>query len=442
MIRLKYTIPVVAMIMLSGCSAISFGVDGLISAPKLTKQQSEIHEALEESVGSDITLKYPKSGDNRSAYVVSNIDDEQGKEAIVFYEYNTAGKKEGLWLNVLDCNDDDEWVSVSEIACPGSDISEVIISTIGNDEKKNVIVGYQSISGEEKTLEVYRYSNNSFKSICTDNYSVLETMDINNDKAKELVIIQKNAKEGSDGYQAAFYQMEKNKLVKSKSVGMSDDVESYVNDVKGSINKKTQALYLDYLTKDNTLKTEILTYKDGSLFNLVKGSDGFYSQFCTRPTGYYSMDIDDDGKIEIPCSRTMLGYENAVENDIEYMTAWSVYDEKTNLLLEKIAGYYSVSDGYVMVYPSRWNDMVTVKKDSASGEIVFYKYEGDVNAEMTELIRVAAISNTDKQEYLDNGYELINTKEQMVYMAKISDNADEPLVPTMDEIKNSFLIVE
>ena len=96
---------------MTGCSAVNFGVDGLIIAPKLTKQQSEIHEALIQSVGSDIT-----------------------------YEYNGQGKKEGLWVNILDKNDEDEWVSVTEIAGAGSEIFKVIISPMGNSNENNVIV--------------------------------------------------------------------------------------------------------------------------------------------------------------------------------------------------------------------------------------------------------------------------------------------------------------
>lgn len=59
---------------MTGCSALNFSVEGLINAPKLTSEQSEIHQALIESVGSNITLKYPKNGEYRSAYVIANID--------------------------------------------------------------------------------------------------------------------------------------------------------------------------------------------------------------------------------------------------------------------------------------------------------------------------------------------------------------------------------
>ena len=71
---------------LSGCSMGQSGIDGLLSAPKLTEEQSEIHEALIRNVGNDISLKYPKSGENRSAFVIENIDNEPTEEAIVFFQ--------------------------------------------------------------------------------------------------------------------------------------------------------------------------------------------------------------------------------------------------------------------------------------------------------------------------------------------------------------------
>ena len=92
---------------MTGCSALNFSVEGLINAPKLTSEQSEIHQALIESVGSNITLKYPKNGEYRSAYVIANIDDEPTDEAMVFYEYTSNGSEEdGLRVNILDKDED------------------------------------------------------------------------------------------------------------------------------------------------------------------------------------------------------------------------------------------------------------------------------------------------------------------------------------------------
>ena len=44
----------VSSLLLSGCTGMSFTVDGLLGAPKLTEEQSEIHETLIEAVGGNV----------------------------------------------------------------------------------------------------------------------------------------------------------------------------------------------------------------------------------------------------------------------------------------------------------------------------------------------------------------------------------------------------
>jgi len=48
---------------LTGCQAT---IENLLTAPKLTQEQSEIYQALINSSGSSIKLKYPRGGEYRS----------------------------------------------------------------------------------------------------------------------------------------------------------------------------------------------------------------------------------------------------------------------------------------------------------------------------------------------------------------------------------------
>ena len=52
---------------LTGCQAT---IENLLTAPKLTQEQSEIYQALINSSGSSIKLKYPRGGEYRSAFVL------------------------------------------------------------------------------------------------------------------------------------------------------------------------------------------------------------------------------------------------------------------------------------------------------------------------------------------------------------------------------------
>lgn len=70
-------------LLLTGCS-FSTGIDTLIAPPKLSREQEYIYNALKNYTGANISLKYPKSGDYLSAFIIADIDGDDDEEAIVF----------------------------------------------------------------------------------------------------------------------------------------------------------------------------------------------------------------------------------------------------------------------------------------------------------------------------------------------------------------------
>lgn len=429
---------------LSGCTGLSFTVDGLLNAPKLTEEQGEIHQALIEKVGSSITLKYPRNGDNRSAFVIADIDGESGDEALVFYEYNSGGgSDEGIRVNLLDKDEEGSWYSVKELAGAGTEVDRVIISQMGERNRYNVLVGYQSVAGSDNTLEIYSYYDDDLKRVGTDTYSVLDTLDINYDGYGEIVTIQRqtNAETGIVTAKASLLDLENDQLVKTEGIDMCSNVQSYVNTCAGLLNREHEAIFIDGLTAEGNLQTEIVYYRYSSLQNPMQLSPQKLLPLCTRPVGYYSTDVDSDGIVEIPFTKPMTGYENAIIDEMVNMTTWNVYEDFFDLK-EKYHGYYSISNGYFFAFPGRWNDEVTVKREPDTSELVFYKYSGDINTSTTEIMRIAAVSRQDAQAYVDDGYRPIANKGQLDYYVKLPEDKREQLILTIDEVKNNFYIVD
>lgn len=440
---LKRTAVCLACLSMTGCSALSFSMDTLLNAPKLTSEQSEIHQALIESVGSNITLKYPKNGQNRCAYVIANIDDEPSEEALVFYEYTSNGSDEdGLRINLLDKNEDGSWRSVKELAGAGTDVDQVIISPIGGDNKIDVFVGYMNPASQDKNLEIYSYDDGDFKRVGVDTYSVLETIDINSDGSNELITIQRSVSSETSLVSAKAYmlRLEGDEINKDEGIDMCSNVTSYVKSVTGMLDEIHPAIFVDGLNAEGNLQTEIVYYRYSSLQNPVQSRSEKLIPMCTRPVGYYSSDMDDDGIVEIPSTSPMTGYENAVADEMLYMTTWNVYEDFYNLK-EKHSGYYSISDGYFFAFPNRWNNQVTVKKDAETGEIVFYKYAGDINISTQEIMRIAVSSQKESENYINDGYELIDSMGQLDYFVKFPVDKRENLILTPDEVKNNFYII-
>ncbi len=442
-IKLKAAAAASAAIMsaaaLSGCSGVSFTVDSLLAAPKLSEEQSQIHEALISAVGRNITLKYPRNGAYRSAYVIADLDDEEGDEALVFYEY-TGSENEGMRVNLLDKKDDGTWYSVKEIAGAGSELDKVIISSMGSGSvnEKDILVGYQNLTGDS-ALEIYSYSDGSFQRIGSDNYSLLEAIDINSDGRDELITVQNvtDSETGAVSAKAYLLHIEKGEIIKDDGIDMCQGVQSYVKAYSGRLSTGEPAVYIDAVNADGMLQTEIIFYRYSALQNPVRLRSEKMLPQCTRPAGYSAADIDGDGVYEIPSTRPMVGYEDAVSEEQLLRTTWCVYEDFYNMKA-KYSGYYSLSDGYTMVFPSRWNDMVTVKLDSETGEAVFYKYLGNINADMTELMRIKAAAGDETDEYLYDGYELITSQGQIDYLVKLPTNKREKMILTIDEVQNCF----
>lgn len=431
---------ILSAVLLSGCSGMNLSIDGLLAAPKLTEEQSQIHEALIAAVGRNITLKYPRNGGYRSAYVIANVDGEPTDEALVFYEY-TGAENEGLRVNLLDKKEDGTWYSVKEIAGAGTELDQVIISSMGKGNEMDILVGYQNIAGDNM-LEIYTFSDGNFQRIGADTYSLLEAIDINSDGTDELVTIQKitDSETGTASTKAYLLRVEDGVINKDDGIEMCAGIQSYVKAYSGRLSTGDPAVYIDGINADGLLQTEIIFYRYSGLQNPVEQRSEEMLPLCTRPSGYNCADIDGDGVYEIPSTKPMLGYENAVSDEQLLKTTWCEYEDFYNLT-PKFSGYYSVADGYTMAFPSRWSEAVTVKPDSETGEAVFYKYSGNINADMTELMRIRTVSKDDTDEYTYDGYQLIASRGQIDYLVKLPTNKREKLILTIDEVQNSFYIV-
>jgi len=441
--RLKQAALIAMSLLLTGCSALNFTVEGLVDAPKLTEQQSEIHQALIESVGSNITLKYPRNGDHRSAYVIANMDDEPDDEAIVFYEYKDNVKDNGMRINVLDTDEDGKWHSVKELHGAGTDIDKVMISSFGNSRSKRVVVGYQNPATDDKTLEIYSYSGNDFVKVGTDTYSVLEMMDINADGSNDLVVVQKsvNAETEKVTAKASLLVVDKGELKREQTIDMCDNVSSYVRATKGMLEGGRSAIYIDSLNSEGFVQTELVYYRYSTLQNPIQQRKEKLLSSTTRPIGYYCTDVDGDTIAEVPSTKPMLGYENAVADEMLYMTTWSVYKDFYTLQ-EKYTGYYSIQNGFFLAFPKRWEGKVTVRRDNDTGDVVCYKYSGNINTSTTELVRFCSVTKNNAKEKLDKGYEVVDQRGQLQYLVKFPAHAEDQLVLTIDEVKNNFYIID
>ncbi|MCR5122771.1 MAG: hypothetical protein K6B74_10160 [Ruminococcus sp.] len=435
----KGTVLALSAATLTGCTGVSFSVDSLLAAPTLTDEQSQIRQTLTSAVGRNIILKYPRAGENRSAFVIANLDDDPTEEALVFYEY-AGSESEGIRMNLLDKNEEGSWYSVKEIAGAGTEIEQVVVSETGTGTLPGILVCYQNVTGD-KAFEVYTYSEDTLTRIGADSYLLLESIDINSDGKDDLVTIQRVTDPETNTVQtkAFCFPLDSGSKEKGEGIDVCLNVQSYIAAYKGILanGSSTPAVFIDELTTDGMLQTEILYYRYSLLQNPVRRLSDKLIPATTRPTGYTCADLEGNGEYLVPTTSPMLGYEDVIPEEQVLKTTWNSYSGFYEFT-PKFTGYHSVADGYTMVFPQRWANDVTVKTDPESGEAVFYKYEGSINSEMTELMRIKTVTKDESDEFLYKGYKRIVSRGQLDFLVKIPTNKRERLILTIDEVQNNF----
>lgn len=425
-------------LILGGCESLSFSVDELLVAPSIADEQAAIRQALIESTGKSITLAYPRAGDYRSAFVITDIDADGNDEALVFYTPASANNAEqNVRVSVLDKDNDGEWHAMYELAGAGISIDRVIVADYGGTA--DIIIGYGTQAYDECKMSILRYTGGVLASIYDSTYNILERLDIDGCGDEEIVIIKKvgtlvtaNVIKTADGL-----------TYDPKERILSANAASIVGYKFGGLYGDVKAMFVDIADEKGSIVTEALYLNEQGL--VCPTSDRpLLLETTKRPAGYSAMDYDGDGIIEIPVLSPFMGYANLENTVPEYMTLWLCYDPEFGVFRQEAGSYYIPSDGYVFKIPGRWMNFVTAVRNKETGEITFVKYDysAETPSDMPKLLSLAAVPSLNIGTYKDNGYTAVKYSESVVYMAKSEAPSDEPLLLTADEISSNIYEIE
>lgn len=431
-------------VLMCGCTLIT-GAESYLKPPKLSEQHEQIYKALMNASGSKINLKYPKSGNYLSAFVVADIDDEPTDEALVFYEKTiiTGNDVSSLRINFLDQDDNHTWRSVFDFSpADASEVERVFISELGASQRKNIIIGIGSQNRKNAQLYYYdRSSTEQAKPVQLGQYSEMDVRDLNSDGMNELIIIHPNSDNSGNAVQLKWLS-EDNVLISGHDLDLNDDALETAQMLYGKYNETSTAIYIDYFTGTNKIKTDILYPEMRSdkleLARLeVANLENEEINGTVRQSSLTSKDIDDDGIVEIPINTVFKGYEEKPETEQVAMTNW--YTLEDGILVRKYSGYYSITDGYAFMLPSYWLDKVTVKTEN--DDIIFTRYdESDRNQAV--LLRLCVVDSQKADSLIKDKkyaeYVKIPISGNTVFLACIPKDDSSGMVPSMSDVQFSF----
>ncbi len=431
-------------LLLCGCSAAG-SVENLLTPPKLTAEQNEIYNVLINSVGQNVKLKYPRSGDYRSAFVFQDIDDEPSMEAMVFYESNNVQLGESsLRLKFLD-KKNGKWESVYDLSCRGSEVDSISFAKLGSAVITEIIICYTVLNQTEKEFSVIKFDSGMPVELYNQPYACLEVFDLNGDGQNELLSV--NLDKVNHISTAAMFTDSREGFVKLSEVTLSDGVTDYLRVTKGMMYENKSALFLDYSKGSGQSGTDVLYCYGNRLCVPDNIGSASNTPIISRMVNdlmseIYCYDIDGDGIVEIPSTTPLPGYE--VLTKPEQLCAVDWYTVEDDKLVMEYYSYFSGRYRFALLFPNRWRGVVTARTEFAANEIVFISYSEESGLSGgSELMRIRSVDKDNAEAMAAVGqYTVLGESDETLYCLIEPDKfADDLMKLTESELKNSFIVL-
>ena len=424
---------------LTSCYPIQLHIENLIKAPKLVGDFYEITRALELTTNENIKLKYPKSGDYRTAFIMHDIDNDGQNEAIVFYT-ESNDSSENIKFSILD-KIGNKWSVICSLYTNGIDIDKVIISKLLSVDRKQIIISLIYPDGIHRTMQVFDFVYGKMECICNKEYFTnFYVYDIDNDGENEIIAIDRT-----------YITTPRAQLIKKIKIEHVNEIErldivsetmltrgtiKYEKIKMGKLNDQINALFLDIASKEENMYTEVIYgQKDDNLNTLIKNP--FYLkdsdkllEYTARSQHIYSRDIDNDSIIEIPrslnCNKFLKSINNN-KNKPKVLTIWQKFLKEgltfANLSVE------NDKRGYSFKFPDNWVSISSNLNDDIPYNLtpLVLVFDGDNSDEWVfkssdlnhEIMSIMVVDSTNPKKISDDYIEL-EKRNNFIYYVKIN----------------------
>jgi hypothetical protein len=430
----------VIMTMLGGCVP----VEDMLSPPRLTDEQMAIYKALTDSKGGGFKLKYPRTGEHRSAFVLYGEDESS---AIVFYEISGINVERSLRMNFLYKNEDGVWESLHEMPVGnGTDIESVTFASFGEDEEASILLGY-AVGQHEKRLMVINNADNRPVRQLDDVFSFMQVDYFFGNEYRELLVIKNDRSMQSS--MVTLYGYSDGRLQAKVRCGLDPSAGEYTGVTQGYVMSGIPALFINHRKSDSEDRygTDILYYRGSRLINpMIENIDN--PGRVLRRTGIVTelanpRDINGDGIIEIPSvTGEFPGYSALPAAEILRPVIWRSFNGVS--FTDEYYSYYTERLDYVFFLPARWHNNVTVAVSIEENTVSFYRAGSSIEVIVEEdepLLTVKTIFG-DEADFDSRQWVLFKEGAESGLKYYINrDVPDDPLALTEEELLFAFRIL-
>ena len=472
----------------SGCSFAGMSDDDLLQPPKATGVKAEIQNLLENTTKGDYKLKYPQSGDYRSAIIMHDIGGDNAEEAMAFYKTG----KDNANINIIFMKEANaKWEVISSYTNANSDVDRIYFGDIDSDDKPEVIVAWTSYITSSNQIVMYDYNNDEIQQIIVSGknttYTELVMTDITNDDTEDLIVFTTYPTDEQLSKATTSAILYSNcvdgTFSKVSEIPTVSNITSYSQIISGNVDKKTKGLFVDgYTQNQNEQVTQVIYYsaEEQTLKNPLNISDsnGRNHNITLRDTVTVCKDVDNDGVMEIPSVYTpLVSLQTVSSSPIIRWNKMDIRSETTEKVVDTYSNYF---DNYYFVLPEQWENRIVASNDNSSRTTVFYEINGTdsetepVTERPTENIRESAtvpeiasepesqkekvtvnteplltlkvftekVWKNEGSERLAEGYVVIKDQSELIYTCKLGKTDENRLDISTKQVTENFNIIK
>ena len=371
---IKLTVCVALCLCLCGCSLFEFNLSNNLASPAATGDEGEIQAALETFISgeygsaavSQYKLKYPNSGEYRTAFVVQDMDNDGISEALAFYALSED--KPLAHVNYLR-KQGKTWKSVADVESESSDIREVRFSDLNGDSHAELLVGYEVSMARDSRLCLYRMTQLAMTEMESYWYTDLFIGHVSDKQQNDVVIY--HISNADYAVEARLVSMQNGEMKTRGNVAIDGYIEKFDAFEACTFENGSTGVYADCEKENGALITELVLWDGQTLSAPLYDSYANVTTLTARTSELSFADVDADGQIEWPvCEKLPLPVASSGES--LWLTRWCSYDAAAD---ETVTKFYSVTvpqDGYLFRLDNGWLGAISASYDKASHRVELY----------------------------------------------------------------------